>query len=89
MNTVKCEEVILCSKETRGKGTEGDPIRIIHQVYSKDGNLISENDPQVLYTKLDMVKFAQFYKSRGESTIPVPTHEYLIQWMEDVDFFHK
>ncbi len=86
MDQVKLEEVILCSKERRGKGTEADPIRIIHQVYTKDGNLIAENDPEVLYTKLDMCKFAEFFNGWRETTATI---EVFKVWMDSVKFNHR
>jgi hypothetical protein len=42
---VKCEEVIICDIETRGKGIPEDPVRRILQVFTKDGELIAEKDP--------------------------------------------
>ena len=40
----RCEEVII-TQEKRGKGTEDDPVRLVVQVYAKDGTLIAESDP--------------------------------------------
>ena len=45
MNTVKCEEVIISTLLRRGEGKPGDPIRVITQVFTKDGELIAERDP--------------------------------------------
>jgi hypothetical protein len=46
MDRVKVEQVILCSKERRGDGKSyKSPIRIVHQVFSFEGDLIAENDP--------------------------------------------
>lgn len=28
----------------RGNGTEENPVRIVHQYWSKEGNLLAEND---------------------------------------------
>ena len=44
MDTVKCEEVIICYNKRLGKGTEKDPIRIVLQVFTKDGKIIAERD---------------------------------------------
>ena len=30
----------------RGKGTEGDPVRLVYQYWSKEGVLLAENDPE-------------------------------------------
>ena len=37
-------ECIVTAIERRGKGVEGDPIRVITQVFTKDGKLIAEWD---------------------------------------------
>ena len=43
---VELIEVIHTSLLRRGKGVEGDPIRVIHQYWTKDGVLIAEKiDP--------------------------------------------
>ena len=60
LDKVKVEEVILVSKERRGKGVEGDPIRCITQVFLKTGELISENDPQQMFTQKNMEDFALY-----------------------------
>lgn len=45
MDKTFIEEVIISTTERRGNGIEGDPIRIITKVYSKDGELIAQYDP--------------------------------------------
>ncbi|MGM0239895.1 hypothetical protein [Enterococcus sp. AZ103] len=40
---VKLVEVIHV-EATRGKGTEEDPARIVHQYWSKEGVLLAEKD---------------------------------------------
>lgn len=37
---------VIHVEATRGKGTGEDPVRIVHQYWSKDGNLLAENDGQ-------------------------------------------
>jgi len=55
MDEVKLIEAIYCSKERRGKGVEFSPIRVINQIYNKDGSLIMESDPEVKYTDLHLL----------------------------------
>lgn len=43
-DTVKCEEVIICFNKRIGKGVEGDPVRIVLQVFTKKGEIIAERD---------------------------------------------
>lgn len=45
MHSLKCEELILTTLATRGRGRETDPVRCITQVYSKEGYLLAEHDP--------------------------------------------
>ena len=42
----KVIEVIVCTKKRRGEGVKGDPIRIITEVFTRDGQLIAEDDPK-------------------------------------------
>lgn len=44
MDTVVVMECIICTKKRRGDGKE-DPIRVITEVFTKDGKLIAEFDP--------------------------------------------
>lgn len=38
----------------RGRGVEGDPVRIVKQFYSPDGLLIAEADPEVVLLLRDV-----------------------------------
>lgn len=40
----RCLELIVAD-ETRGAGVDGDPVRNVVAVYTKDGDRIAENDP--------------------------------------------
>lgn len=42
---VEIIQVIRTRLERRGKGVEGDPLRIVDQIWSTTGKLIMENDP--------------------------------------------
>ena len=44
MNRTKIIEVIY-TQERRGMGVESDPVRLVTQLWSKEGNLIAEHDP--------------------------------------------
>ena len=48
-SNVWCEEVILVNTR-RGAGNDEDPVRVVLQVYSKDGILLAENDPVADYS---------------------------------------
>lgn len=44
MDTAICKELVLVNMARRGDGKE-TPVRIITQVFEKDGTLIAEKDP--------------------------------------------
>lgn len=44
MNTIKVQQVIVCTKERRGDG-KYFPIRSLIEVFDFDGKLIAEYDP--------------------------------------------
>jgi hypothetical protein len=43
-NSIWCEEVIINTTKTAGKGIENDPVRLVVQVFTKEGELIAEYD---------------------------------------------
>lgn len=51
MDTVRIIEVVETTLTRRGKGVENDPVRIITQYWSRDGELLAEKDPFVEETK--------------------------------------
>lgn len=63
MDNVICKELIVSTIARRGKGIPGSPIRVITQVYDKEGNLIAEKDPMpTTFDEDDLIYFAQFLK---------------------------
>lgn len=54
-DTAICKEVIISTIARRGNGTT-EPIRIITQVFEKDGSLIAEKDPIQKNNELDELK---------------------------------
>jgi hypothetical protein len=41
----KIIELILVDSQTRGRGTVDDPVRILTQLWNKDGWMVAEFDP--------------------------------------------
>lgn len=35
---------VICVEFTRGKGINEDPVRLVHQYWSKEGKLLAEDD---------------------------------------------
>ena len=48
MDTIECKEVIISTLKRRGEGIEGDPIRVVTEVYEKDGTKIAEYDSNMV-----------------------------------------
>jgi len=40
-----CQEVIIATTKRNGDGTDNNPIRIVTQVFTKEGCFIAEYDP--------------------------------------------
>lgn len=63
MDTVVCKEVIVSTLTRRGNGTPHSPIRVVTQVFEKDGTLIAENDPNLFddsFALFDLIHFARW-----------------------------
>lgn len=37
---------VICTTLARGRNTDDDPVRIVKQYWSTDGEFLAENDPQ-------------------------------------------
>lgn len=87
MKNVYCQEVIISNLLMRGKGVIGDPVRLILQVYDKEGNLIAENDPDPsLFTKELMIEFVKWCVQQTDIAIskntPITYEQSLQSWLE-------
>jgi hypothetical protein len=81
MKDIKVIQVIYCEKERRGEGKAPyDPIRVIPQVYTLDGELIMENDSELVFTKQDLMFFASYNVGTKD---PNQIHENFDQWEKD------
>lgn len=61
MDKVQCREMIISTIKKRGAGVEGDPVRIITEVYEKDGMLVAEHDPcPYAFNANDMLSFVKW-----------------------------
>ena len=62
MDTVICKEVIVSTIRRRGEGVTSSPIRIITEVFEKDGKLIAEYDPcSNKFSPEDMIDFCNSF----------------------------
>jgi len=60
MDQTKVISVIYCTKKRAGTGVKLDPIRQVTEIFSFDGQLIADHDPDMIFTKKDMANFALF-----------------------------
>jgi len=93
IDTCKYEEVIISTLKKRGDGTKTSPIRVITQVFTKEGELIAEVDP--LYNSDDGIDekiMNMMYKNMIEFTLhcmkeKLKPHEItngmVINWIHD------
>ena len=66
MDTVICKELIVTTLTRRGKGTENNPIRVITQVFEKDGTFVAEHDPfDEKFAATDLVHFVRWCDESG------------------------
>lgn len=83
MDTVECRELIVSTLKRRGAGCNlHDPVRIITEVYEKDGTKIAENDPcPEHYFAKDLIKFAKWAK---ETDLDIHTLDIMAvdKWMD-------
>lgn len=61
MDEVKVIQVIYCTKHRRGDGkSENDPVRIIPEIFSLEGEKIMENDSERIFTTKDVKDLVEF-----------------------------
>ena len=61
--SIECKEVIVSYLTKRGTGDKHSPIRIIKEIFEKDGTKIAEYDPSPeTFTQNDLVNFSVWLK---------------------------
>lgn len=66
MKEIEVKEVVISNIARRGKGVKGDPIRVVMQIFSKDGELIAENDPcKPSLSKQDLIEMMVWVESES------------------------
>jgi hypothetical protein len=81
---VFAQQVIICTKQRRGKGSLHSPIRVITEVFDMEGNLIADNDPIGNLTPETILDFLRYHYN----VIPEADHveklrAYFIEEWED------
>ena len=85
MDTVICKEVVITTLKRRGSGIEHSPIRVITEVYEKDGTLIAEHDPSPeTFAQIDLLHFARWVKQMEYDADKLDSRA-VIKWLDSIE----
>lgn len=85
MDTVICKEVVITTLKRRGSGIEHSPIRVITEVYEKDGTLIAEHDPSPeTFTQMDLLHFARWVKQMEYDADKLDSRA-VVKWLDSIE----
>ena len=85
MDTVICKEVIISTLKRRGTGIKHSPIRIITEVYEKDGTKIAEYDPTPeTFNQMDLLHFARWVKNNEFDVDKLDTRG-VVKWLDSIE----
>lgn len=85
MDTVICKEVVITTLKRRGSGTEHNPIRVITEVYEKDGTLIAEHDPSPeTFAQMDLLHFARWVKQMEYDADKLDSRA-IVKWLDSIN----
>ena len=69
----------------RGTGIEHSPIRIITEVYDKDGTKIAEHDPSPeTFTQMDLLYFARWVKEKEFDADKLDSRA-VVKWLDSIE----
>jgi hypothetical protein len=85
MDTVICKEVVIATLKRRGSGIEHSPIRVITEVYEKDGTLIAEYDPRPdTFAQMDLLHFARWIKQMEYDADKLDSRA-VVKWLDSIE----
>lgn len=85
MDTVICKEVVITTLKRRGSGIEHSPIRVITEVYEKDGTLIAEHDPiPETFAQIDLLHFARWVKQMEYDADKLDSMA-VVKWLDSIE----
>lgn len=85
MKGVECKEVIISKLTKRGKGLKHSPIRIITEVYEKDGTKIAEYDPSPeTFAQMDLLHFARWMKKMKHNPDESDSRV-IVKWLDSIE----
>lgn len=84
MDTVICKEVVITTLKRRGSGIEHSPIRVITEIYEKDGTLIAEHDPSPeTFAQMDLLHFARWVKQMEYDADKLDSRA-IVKWLDSI-----
>lgn len=85
MDIVICKEVVITTLKRRGSGIEHSPIRVITEVYEKDGTLIAEHDPSPeTFAQIDLLHFARWVKQMEYDADKLDSRA-VVKWLDSIE----
>lgn len=82
MDTAVCKELIVTTIARRGTGTPHSPIRIVTQVFEKDGTLVAEKDQFNQSLPIDsFIDFARWCMDKGVYSLDKINDVHIKQWL--------
>lgn len=83
-NEICVKEVIVSQLSRRGTGRELDPVRIVTEVFEKNGTLIAWKDPYDgnKFVQGDLVNFARWCVTTGNTA---PAYGDVIKWLAEIE----
>lgn len=85
MDTVICKEVVITTLKRRGSGIEHSPIRVITEVYEKDGTKIAEHDPSPeTFAQMDLLNFARWVKQMEYDADKLDSRA-VVKWLDSIE----
>ena len=84
MKQVECRELIVSRITRRGKGTDHDPIRVITEVFEKNGTKIAEHDPDpATFQLFDLIHFARWIQKKDFDASKADT-DLVEKWLDEI-----
>jgi len=85
MDTVICKEVVITTLKRRGSGIEHSPIRVIKEVYEKDGTFIAEYDPSPeTFVEMDLLNFCRWVKLMDYDVDKIDSRV-IVKWLDSIN----
>ena len=86
MKAIEVKEVIVCNRTTKGTGVKHSPIRLVTQVFEKDGRMIAEHDPSPeTFVAFDLVAFSRWMSANYPEVKNDVSISHVHAWLDTFD----